>query len=94
MVQTQIEQLTKVQKDLLDNASRENDKHAFGIETRGGASTQDPLYPKGHLMHVKCIHELCIILFIFPSYLHHIRVISMIYNDFGNNSQVPLFFWN
>ena len=48
----------------------------------------------GMLMHVKCIHELCIILFIFPSYLHHIRVISLIYNDFGNNSQVPLFFWN
>ena len=37
-----------MQKDLLDNASRENDKHAFGIETRGGASTQDPLYPEGH----------------------------------------------
>jgi hypothetical protein len=48
MVQTQIEQLTKVQKDLLGNASRENDKHAFGIATRGGASTQDPLYPEGH----------------------------------------------
>ena len=48
----------------------------------------------GMLMHVKCIHELCIILFIFQSYLHHIRVISMFYNDFGNNSQVPLFFWN
>jgi hypothetical protein len=46
MVQTQIDQLTKVQKDLLVNASRE--KQACEIHTRGGASTQDPLYPKGH----------------------------------------------
>jgi hypothetical protein len=46
MVQTQIDQLSKVQKDLLVNASRE--KHACEISTRSGASTQDPLYPEGH----------------------------------------------
>ena len=46
MVQTQIDQLTKVQKDLLVNASRE--KHAYEIRTRSGVSTQDPLYPEGH----------------------------------------------
>ena len=46
MVQTQIDQLTKVQKDLLVNASRE--KHACEIKTRSGVSTQDPLYPEGH----------------------------------------------
>jgi hypothetical protein len=46
MVRTQIDQLTKVQKDLLVNASRE--KHACEISTRIGARTQDPLYPKGH----------------------------------------------
>jgi hypothetical protein len=46
MVQTQIDQLTTVQKDLLVNASRE--KHACEISTRSGASTQDPLYPEGH----------------------------------------------
>jgi hypothetical protein len=46
MVQTQIDQLTKVQKDLLVNASRE--KQACEIHTRGGAFTQDPLYPEGH----------------------------------------------
>jgi hypothetical protein len=46
MVQTQIDQLTKVQKDLLVNASRE--KQACEICTRGGATTQDPLYPEGH----------------------------------------------
>jgi hypothetical protein len=46
MVQTQIDQLTKVQKDLLVNASRE--KHACEISTRIGATTQDPLYLEGH----------------------------------------------
>jgi hypothetical protein len=46
MVQTQIDQPTKVQKYLLVNASRE--KHAREISTRSGASTQDPLYPEGH----------------------------------------------
>jgi hypothetical protein len=46
MVQSQIDQLTKVQKDLLVNASRE--KHAYELSNRSGASTQDPLYPKGH----------------------------------------------
>jgi hypothetical protein len=46
MVQTQIDQLTKVQKDLLVNSSRE--KHACEISTTSGVSTQDPLYPEGH----------------------------------------------
>jgi hypothetical protein len=46
MVQTQIDHLTKVQKYLLVNASRE--KQACEIRIRGGASTQDPLYPEGH----------------------------------------------
>jgi hypothetical protein len=35
-----------VQKDLLVNAVRE--KQACEIRTRGGATTQDPLYPEGH----------------------------------------------
>src|SRR3954463_6253271 len=46
MVQTQIDQLAKVQKDMLVNAS--GDKHAYGIRTRSGAATQDPLYPERH----------------------------------------------
>src|SRR3954469_9060798 len=46
MVQTQIDQLSKVQKDLLVNASRK--KHAYEIGTRSGVTTQDPLYPEGH----------------------------------------------
>ena len=48
MVQTQLEQITKVQKDLLAETFKKDDKHAFGIATRGGASTQDPLYHEGH----------------------------------------------
>lgn len=46
MIQTQIDQLTKVQSDLLKNNSKE--KHAYEVTTRGGVSTQDPLYPEGH----------------------------------------------
>src|SRR4051812_25949307 len=43
---TQIYQLAKVQKDMLVNAS--GDKHAYGIRTRSGIATQDPLYHEGH----------------------------------------------
>ena len=42
-------------------------------------------------MHLKCIHELCIELLIFQSYLHHIRVISLFSIDCGNISQFPYF---
>ena len=45
----------------------------------------------GMLMHVKCIHALCIVLLIFQSYLHHIRVISLFYIDFGNISHFSNF---
>ena len=34
------------------------------------------------LMHVKCIHELCTITLVFHSYLHHIRDILLLFNDF------------
>ena len=43
-------------------------------------------------MHLKCIYELCIILLIFQSYLHHIRVILLFYIGFGDNSQFPHLF--
>ena len=36
----------------------------------------------GMLMHLKCIHELCTIIVIFQSYLHHIRGILLLFNDF------------
>src|SRR4051794_39585497 len=51
MVQTQIDQLTKVQKDLLVNAFKE--KQACEITTRRGTSTQDPLYPEGHSKRIE-----------------------------------------
>jgi hypothetical protein len=58
------------------------------VEASQGQDQDQPL------MHVKCIHELCIILLIFQSYLHHIRVISLFYNDFWEYFTVSLFFWN
>lgn len=56
-------------------------------------------------MHVKCIDELCTIILVFQSYLHHINVILLLFNDiwkvimiipiFGTNSaqsDYPVFF--
>ena len=40
----------------------------------------------GMLMHVKCIHVLCIELLIFQSYLHHIRFISLFSGDISQFS--------
>ena len=48
MVQTQLEQITKVQKDLLAGIPIQSKKQAYGVSTRGGITTQDPLYPEGH----------------------------------------------
>src|SRR3954467_1139496 len=47
IVQTQLEQISNVQKYLIANNAKQ-DIHALGIKTRGGTSTQDPLYPEGH----------------------------------------------
>ena len=47
MVQTQLEQITKVQKDLLAGIPIQN-KQTCGVITSGGTATQDPLYPEGH----------------------------------------------
>src|SRR3954470_18011802 len=48
MVQTQLEQIFNVQKDLLANNAKQENLQAYGIKTRGGTHTQDPLYPEGH----------------------------------------------
>src|SRR3954467_5289430 len=48
MVQTQLEQISNVQKDLLANNSKQDILQAYGIKTRGGTLTKDPLYPEGH----------------------------------------------
>ena len=46
MVQTQLEQISNVQRDLRASAKQDN-LQAYGIKTRGGTHTQDPLYPEG-----------------------------------------------
>src|SRR3954468_20803799 len=48
MVQTHLEQISNVQKDFLANNAKQEKLQAFGIMTRGGTYTQDPLYPEGH----------------------------------------------
>src|SRR3954471_16477544 len=48
MVQTQLEQISYVQKDLLANNAQQDNLLAYGIKTRCGTHTQDPLYPEGH----------------------------------------------
>ena len=53
MVQTQLEQISNVQKDLLANNAKQDNLQAYGIKTRGGTHTQDPLYPEGHSKRIK-----------------------------------------
>ena len=48
MIQTQLEQLTKVQNDLFAEMSNQVKKQACSVKTRGGSVTQDPLYPNKH----------------------------------------------
>ena len=40
-LQTQFEQVTKAQQDFLREMSICQNKHAYGVDTRGGAATQD-----------------------------------------------------
>jgi hypothetical protein len=60
---------------------------------RWGCRLSTPLFLFlcGGLMHLKCIHELCIALLIFQSCLHHIRVVSLFYIDFGDISHFSFF---
>src|SRR3954465_8219630 len=48
MVQTQLEQISNVQKYLLANNVKQDNLQAYGIKTQGGTHTQDPLYAEGH----------------------------------------------
>ena len=48
MVQTQLEQVAKFQRELLDEMSHNMHDFAVRVATRGGKMTQEPLYPKGH----------------------------------------------
>src|SRR4051812_814583 len=53
MVQTQLEQIRNVQKYLLANNAKQDNLQAYGIKTRGGTHTQDPLYPEGHTKRIE-----------------------------------------
>src|SRR3954470_14986116 len=53
MVQTQLEQISNVQKDLLAKNFKQDNLQAYGIKTRGGTQTQDPLYLEGHPKRVE-----------------------------------------
>ena len=47
MVQTQLEQVAKSQRELLDEMNNNINDHAVRVMTRGGRMTQGPLYPEG-----------------------------------------------
>lgn len=49
MIQNQLDQIMKSQEKLLHDISHSTNKpQVYGVDTRGRASTEDPLYPEGH----------------------------------------------
>ena len=48
MDQTQLEQVAKSQRELLDEMNNNISNFAVRVATRGGKMTQEPLYPEGH----------------------------------------------
>src|SRR3954469_10706224 len=48
MVQTQLEQVAKSQRELLDEMNNNMHDFAIRVATRGGKMTQEPLYPEVH----------------------------------------------
>lgn len=48
MVQTQLEQVAKSQRELLDGMNNNIHDFTVRVATRGGKMTQEPLYPEGH----------------------------------------------
>ena len=48
MVQTQLEQVSKSQRKLLDEMNNNIHDFAIRVATRGGKMTQEPLYLEGH----------------------------------------------
>ena len=48
VVQTQLEQVSKSQIELLDEMNHNKNDFAVRVATRGGKMTQEPLYPEGH----------------------------------------------
>ena len=48
MVETQLEQVAKSQRELLDEMNNTINDNVVRVMTRGGRMTQQPLYPEGH----------------------------------------------
>ena len=48
MVQTQLEQVAKSQRELLDEMNHNINEFVVRVATRGDKMTQEPLYPEGH----------------------------------------------
>ena len=48
MVTTQVEQVLKAQKEVLDEMNSKKNDNVVRAVTRGGKMTQEPLYPEGH----------------------------------------------
>ncbi|KAK1614043.1 hypothetical protein QYE76_019560 [Lolium multiflorum] len=48
MIKLNDEDMREAKKSLKEKGNNSKEKHAYEVTTRGGASTQDPLYPEGH----------------------------------------------
>ena len=48
MVTTQVEQVLKAQKEVLDEMNRKKNDYVVRVATRTGKMTQEPLYTEGH----------------------------------------------
>ena len=48
MVKTQVEQVLKAQNDFLNEMNNRNNDHVVRVMTRGGKTSQEPLYLEGH----------------------------------------------
>ena len=48
MVTTQVEQVLKAQKEVLDEMNSKKNDYGVRVATRTGRMTQEPLYPEGH----------------------------------------------
>ena len=53
MVQTQLEQVAKSQRELLNEIHNNINDHVVRVMTRGGRMTQEPLYPEGHQKRIE-----------------------------------------
>ncbi|KAK1613090.1 hypothetical protein QYE76_036763 [Lolium multiflorum] len=53
MIKLNDEDMREAKKSLKEKGNNSKEKHACEVTTRGGASTQDPLYPEGHPKRVE-----------------------------------------